>query len=591
MSRKKIKTVIKKKYDVVVVGGGMSGVCASLASARHGARTALIQNRPVLGGNASSEIRMHICGADHHGSRPDARETGIIEEILLENRKRNPQHSFSVFDTILWEKVHFQKDLDLYLNTHFTDVVVEENIIKRIVATQITTETIYELEGTILVDATGDGTLSFFSGAETMTGREGKEIFGERHAPDKSDSYTMGNTLLFRAADMGTPIPFERPSWARIYSEEDLSYRSHQEITSGYWWIELGGMDNDVITDSEEIRDELLKAVYGIWDHIKNSGHHQAENYALEWVGFLPGKRESRRIVGDYILREQDIVSGSIFEDAVAYGGWPMDIHVPGGLRSQEKPYDSIKLPGLYTIPYRSLYARDISNLLMAGRIISASHIALSSSRVMATCSVIGQAVGTAAAIAAQMSIFPRDVPVDELQKRLMKDDCYLPGYRNEDEDDLARIAAITCSSAVPGGEGQNVINGFPRRIKKNKNCWISEPIREQGEWISLDFNHTITPNEIDLRFDSNLSGEIMISLSQSILEKQIPGIPPELVRDYTIECFNKEKIVYKEDTKANYLRHRIHSLPDKIACDRVKIRVHSTNGDKRARIFEVRIY
>ncbi|MCR2022726.1 FAD-dependent oxidoreductase, partial [Blautia pseudococcoides] len=294
----------KKIYEVIVVGGGMAGVCAAIASARTGACTALIQDRPVLGGNASSEIRMHICGATHHGHRENARETGILEEILLENRSRNPQHSFSIFDTVLWEKVRQEEKLELYLNTRVTDVETADGRILNLKAHQLTTEKEFMLEGNLYMDCTGDGMIGARAGASVRQGREGRAEFGETYAPDEPDTGTMGNSLMFRAVDMGKPVPFKRPQWAYEYSEEDLAYRGHSDycskmqnydIESGYWWIELGGTQN-TIDDAEEIRDELLKTLYGVWDHIKNKGDHGAENYALDWVQFLPGKRESRRI-------------------------------------------------------------------------------------------------------------------------------------------------------------------------------------------------------------------------------------------------------------------------------------------------------
>lgn len=345
----------KKIYEVIVVGGGMAGVCAAIASARTGACTALIQDRPVLGGNASSEIRMHICGATHHGHRENARETGILEEILLENRSRNPQHSFSIFDTVLWEKVRQEEKLELYLNTRVTDVETADGRILNLKAHQLTTEKEFILEGTLYMDCTGDGMIAARAGASVRQGREGRIEFGETYAPDEPDTGTMGNSLMFRAVDMGKPVPFKRPQWAYEYSEEDLAYRGHSDysskmqnydIESGYWWIELGGTQN-TIDDAEEIRDELLKTLYGVWDHIKNKGDHGAENYALDWVQFLPGKRESRRIEGDYILREQDLLEGRVFEDTVAYGGWPMDMHPPQGFLFGGDPTKYIALENI----------------------------------------------------------------------------------------------------------------------------------------------------------------------------------------------------------------------------------------------------
>jgi len=588
-----VKELINKKYDVVIVGGGVSGVCAAIASARHGASTALIQNRPVLGGNASSEIRMHICGADHHGTRPNARETGILEEILLDNRRINSENSFSILDTVMWEKVRFQEGLDLYLNTHMTTAVVDNNMLKKVIAEQLTTEKVFEFEAEIFMDTTGDGTLAALAGAEYMTGREGKDVFNEQYAPDSGDNATMGNTLLFKAVDTGKTMPFIKPFWAKTYTEEELSYRDHGEITSGYWWIELGGDEKDVIADGEELRDELLKAVYGVWDHIKNSGHHKAENYVLDWVGFLPGKRESRRITGDYILKEQDCFGGRIFEDAVAYGGWPMDMHIVGGLRTRLEPTLFLNLKDMYTIPYRSMYSKNIINLMIGGRAISCSHMAFGSTRVMATCAVVGQAGGTAAALSIEKGILPREMLeyVKELQQTLLKDDCFIPDFINEDEADLARSAVISCSSFIEGCGGENVINGVARSVKNESNCWVSQRIEHEGEWIALDFGKAVPVKEVQFKFDSNLSKELMVSLSKSVLDKQVPGIPPELVKDYRMEFYEGGQLVYCESIEENYLRFRKHQLEKRIVCDRIKVAVLATNGDPHARIFEIRVY
>ncbi|MFV0343248.1 MAG: FAD-dependent oxidoreductase [Anaerocolumna sp.] len=587
------KQQINKQYDFVVVGGGISGVCAAIAAARHGVSTALVHNRPVLGGNASSEIRMHICGADCHGKRPDARETGILEELLLENKKRNPQWSFSIFDTILWEKCHFEKNLDLYLNTHMTEVIVENNEIKKIKAIQLTTEKTFDFEANLFTDATGDGTLAYLCGAEYMSGREGKDVFKEEHAPDQSDQITMGNTLLFRAIDTGNPVPFQKPFWANNYKEEDLKLRDHGEITYGYWWIELGGDELDTVSDGEIIRDELLKALYGVWDHIKNNRKHKADNYALDWVGFLPGKRESRRIIGDYILKEQDLIASRIFEDAVAYGGWPMDMHVAGGLKAKLEPTDYIHLDKLYTIPYKSLYSKNIHNLMLAGRIISASHMAFGSTRVMGTCAVIGQAVGTAGALAISKRIRPAAISshISDLQQLLLKDDCYLPGIQNEDLNDLTVNAKIHCSSALENGDCDNIINGTSRKTGDLTNCWISEKMTDKGEWISLTFPKKIQLSALHLKFDSDLSREISISMSERVQKHQIPGTPSTLVKDYQIELYKEDECVHSFQVADNHLRFQIHQLQAPVSCDKIIVKVRTTHGDSHARIFEVRVY
>ncbi len=585
------KKIEIKDYKVIVIGGGMAGVCAAIASARQGEKTALINNRPVLGGNASSEIRMHICGADYHGFRKNARETGIIEEILLDNKMANKSNSFSILDTILWEKTRFQENLDLYLNTHVTDLIKDEDKIIKVIGEQLTTEKIFELNGEIFIDATGDGTIAYLSGAEYMSGREGKDKFGEKFAPETSDNHTMGNTLLFSAVDIGKKVEFIKPSWANTYQEEDLAYRQHHEINSGYWWIEIGGDDLDVIQDGEVIRDELLKAVYGVWDHIKNSENHNADNFALDWVGFLPGKRESRRIVGDYILKEQDLFEGRIFDDAIAYGGWPMDMHTVGGIRTRREPNDFIMMDDLYTIPYRSIYSKNIKNLMVAGRDISASHMAFGSTRVMATCAVIGQATGTAAAMCTNKKVFPREINehIHELQQKLMKADCYIPGFKNKDIEDLALNSKISASSFLENCQPENIINGYSRTIKDEINAWIPEEV-DKHPWIELSFNNIISPKEILLKFDSNLSREIMISLTHSVRNRQHHGTPKEIVKDYDIEFYHGTELVAKREIRNNHRRLSCTKL-DNISCNRIRVNPLNTWGSKSICIYEIRIY
>ncbi len=613
--KKKVKNA---EYDVVVIGGGMSGICAALAAARHGARTALVHDRHVLGGNASSEIRMHICGASENLAKPDLEESGILHEIMLDNKSRNDYYNFSIWDMVLFSTVKRQKNLTVYLSTAMESCEMGEgSTIRSIDAYQLTTETHWKISGKVFIDCTGNATLGYYAEAEFRTGSEGRDEFGEPDAPGQPNKERMGNTLLFKAVDRGHPVAFKKPDFARTFTEEELKYRTHSAVhgaqikgevdkayvrmtsfsTSsvdyGYWWIELPGETDDIIDEYEQIRDELVSCIYGIWDHLKNGGDHGAENYDLEWVGMLPGSREGRRLIGDYILNENDILSNRQFEDAVAYGGWPMDIHTAKGLYDfDELPSRVISFDGAYTIPYRSYYSKNISNLMMAGRDISASKMAMGSTRVMGTCAVGGQAVGTAAALCIKNDCDPRGAQehMRELQQMLLKDDAYIPGIWNEDPKDLARRAKVTATSAREGCPPENVINGISRDEDGHRNLWISGKGRTEGEMLTLHLADRQPVSEVHLTFDSNFHYPIKITLSRKRQAQQRIGVPPELIRDYTVTLWQGDKKAAKQTVTENVQRKNIVTFPT-TECDRVTVMVHKTNGSNEAHIYEIRVY
>lgn len=601
---------VEKAYDVVVIGGGLSGICAALAAARHGSNTCLVQARPVLGGNSSSEIRMHIAGATCHFGKKDLWETGILMELLLENKSRNPYHAFPIWDIVLWEKVRYQENLDLYMNTTLDEVRMDGDRIVNAVCRQATTETEYRFSGSIFVDATGNGTVGYYAGARYRMGSEDRYEFGEPDAPEKPNNYTMGNSIMFIASDRGEPVPFKKPEWAYTFTEDDLKLRGHGTDTwyhgengiteeyvpeSGYWWIELGGDCGDIIGKAEIINEELYKVVYGIWDHIKNAGDHGAANYSLEWVGAVPGIRESRRLVGDYLLNENDILAQRVFEDAVAYGGWPMDEHAPHGVFDKDvKPTRFINFPGAYTIPYRCFYSQNVSNLMFAGRDISTTRMALGSTRVMGTCAVGGQAVGTAAAMAIEYGCTPREIGehIHKLQQTLLKDDCYIPGFQNQDSDDMAPQAAITATSHRPGCEPEKVVNGIARTLGEESNCWESDPLSNGPQSLKLTFDHAKPVRQLRLTFDPNLSREIMPSITRTVQQREVKYMPLELVKDYTVKAFLDGCQVYCSKIRDNNRRLCVFNLPHEIAAvDCLEIIVESTYGYERARIMEIRVY
>lgn len=592
----------KKQYELVVIGGGISGVCAALAAARHGICTALLQNRPVLGGNASSEIRVNINGAARHAEkgRENLLETGIMREIELEVKSVNPEHSFSILDTVLWRKCSSQPNLDLYLNTQFTSCRTEDNKIISVSAIQLTTETEYEFIAQLFVDTTGDAVLAYESGADWTIGREAKSQYQEEHAPEKANPYTMGTTIMFTTKDVGHEVEYVKPDWAYSFDEEMLKNRKINMLNHGYWWVEVGGDDElAVIDDAEKIRDELYKWAFGVFDYIKNSGKYEAKNLALDWICSVPGRRESRRILGDYVLNENDVYEGRRFEDAIAYGGWSMDDHSIGGIRSKAVDqggtiWHQLKSE-IYTIPYRSIYSRNIQNLYVGGRAISASHMAMTSTRVIATCGVIGQAIGTAAYFAVRKQLSPKEVGIHyihELQQELKRDDCYIPGIATNDALDCAKEAILTCSGQKPGNEVIKLINGLDRNEKDEQNLWISNPLGEGEVYVNLHFDKPRQIKQLRLKFDPNLSRPMNTTLVLKTIERQTRSLPPELVRDYKICCYKGEQLLEEHIIKDNKDRLKIHNMNSQNAdITDIRITIERTYGEEEARIFEVRAY
>jgi len=613
---------LEKRYDLIVVGGGLSGMFAAIAAARHGARTAIVQARSMFGGNASSEVRMHIVGAGCHNAKKDLNETGLLMELLLTNKRRNPYSVFPVWDGILWEMVRFQPGLDTYLNTAFETVRMEGSRIQAIECFQHTTETRYVFQAPLFLDATGHGSLGAESGAESRMGSEGRDAYGEPNAPEAPNSDTMGCTLMFQAVNRGEPVKFIKPDWAYSFSEDDLRHRPHYNETSafgdmgkpvdfkpgemkalphfstmdaGYWWIELGGQYEHIIYQAEEVRDELMRCVYGVWDHIKNCGDHGAANYDLEWVGMVPGFRESRRLIGDYVLTELDVRANRIFDDAVAYGGWPMDEHVRGGILDFDKlPSRILNFDGAYTIPYRCFYSKNIENLMMAGRDISCSKQAFGSTRVMGTCAVGGQAAGTAAAMALKYGLTPRalgETRIRELQQALLKDDCYIPGFENEDPADIARGADATASSEAPGCPAGNVLSGVSRDMDGVSHAWESGPLGEEGEWLMLTLPYPQQIRQIRLTFDPNLTREIMPSITSTVRARQVKGLPEELVKDYEVSLRAGGRTVFSRCVSDNAQRLNVIDLDGSVLADALRLTVKATHGYPAARVFEIRLY
>lgn len=451
----KLETV---KTDITVVGGGLAGVCAAVAAARLGQTVALVNNRPVLGGNSSSEVRVWVCGATAHGTHRYARETGIMGEMFVENQYRNIDGNPYIWDLVVLETVRAERNISLFLNTDVHEVEAggdeDERAIRSVTGWMMGSERRIRFESRMYLDCTGDGLVGFLAGAKYRIGREARHEYNEEWAPAAADDITLGSTLLFYTKDAGHPVKFVPPSFAKDIAKTTIPMK--RVIRSGdngcaYWWIEWGG-ELDTVHDNERIRDELWAVIYGIWDYIKNSGKFDAENMTLEWVGGIPGKREYRRFIGDYVLNQNDIIEQRPFEDRVAFGGWSIDLHPPQGMYSTESGSKHLHPDGNYHIPFRSLYSVNVSNMLMAGRDISASHVAFGTTRVMATCAVMGEAAGTGAALCVQKGVTPRELyrrHMKELQQIMLRQDASIIGLANEDPLDLARSARVTASSVL----------------------------------------------------------------------------------------------------------------------------------------------
>ena len=444
--------------DLVIVGGGLAGTCAAITAARAGIKVALVQDRPVLGGNASSEVRLWALGATSHMNNNNrwSREGGVIDEILVENMFRNKEGNALIFDTVLLEKVVAEDNITLLLNTAAVSVQKSDGeTIESVTAFCSQNSTQYELYAPLFCDASGDGIVAFQAGAAFRMGAESTEEFGEKFAPSEEYGYLLGHSIYFYTKDIGEPVKFVPPSYALDDITEIPRFRSFNTAIDGcrLWWIEYGGR-LDTVHETETIKWQLWKVVYGVWNYIKNSGEFSdAETLTLEWVGQIPGKRESRRFEGDYMMIQQDVIEQRQHYDAISFGGWSIDLHPADGVFSELPGCDQWHAKGVYQVPYRTQYSKNIRNLFITGRIMSASHVAFGSTRVMLTLACAAQSVGMAAAHCIQRGLLPRDLAAPEnvmlLQRDLQRVGGYIPQFRLEDEANLVRQATVTASSKL----------------------------------------------------------------------------------------------------------------------------------------------
>ena len=482
------------QYDLLIAGGGVPGVVAAITAARHGLRVALLNDRPVLGGNGSEEGDVTLEGAAHRGYH----ETGIIYEI--KNVRQEEKISWSVaFDRF----VKSEPNLFLFSNMLVDNCQCDGSKISSVhaVDTLNLTEHIFTAEQ--YVDNTGDGWLGYYANADYHIGREAKWEYGEEFAPETADGNTMsgcnsgtypetGRTIYNYGADYAEEdVPFTPPAWAFKLPQGAEMNRQPEAIEHGEWWLENRN-DYDDLWEQEYTRDALIRVSVGFFDWLKNSWseREKARKLKLTKLGTFNAKRESRRLIGDYILTQNDFEVRTDFPDAVCYSGWNIDVHhIKGIFSGKEGAFDCNEEIGITQIPFRCLYSRNVDNLMMVGRCISVSHIGLGSTRVMLTGASMAQAVATAAFLCIKYGRSPREIGklhIDELQQILLKDGQSIPGCTNHDPEDLALTSAITADSWQSDGRPENVINGKTRATDGGNYAWISQTPLPQSIVLKL---------------------------------------------------------------------------------------------------------
>ena len=423
---------IKEGYDLVVVGGGVAGISAAVSAARLGCKVALVNDRPVLGGNNSSEVRVHLGGRIESGPY---KELGNLQKEFGPTRGGNAQPAAYYEDDKKAAIVAAEPNITLYANYRAVDVQMEGQVIRGVVVKQIESGQELSLRAPLFSDCTGDGTVGYLAGADYRMGRESHDEFGESTAPEKADQMTMGASVQWYSEETKQASAFPHFSYGVEFNEANC-----EKVTMGEWTWETG-MNRDQIRDFEQIRDYGLLVVYSNWSYLKNrmKENDLYRNRKLGWVAYVSGKRESRRLLGDYILKEDDLRRHVVHEDGTAASTWSIDLHYPDPKNTEHFPGTEFKSIAEhitiypYPIPYRCLYSRNVENLFMAGRDISVTHVALGTVRVMRTTGMMGEVVGMAASICKEHQVLPRDVYQHYLEdlKALMRVGVGKPGIPN----------------------------------------------------------------------------------------------------------------------------------------------------------------
>ncbi|MBE0534561.1 MAG: FAD-dependent oxidoreductase [Phycisphaerae bacterium] len=572
------------RYDLVVVGGGMAGTCTAISAARLGLTVALIHDRPLLGGNNSSEVRVHLNGEINLPPYP---ALGDVVRELDGGFRGNAQPATHYDDEKKLRVTRAEKNLTLFLNTYANEVQTRDDRITVVIALDVPTGRRLRFTAPLFVDCTGDGTIGYLAGADYRMGRESQTETGESLAPQEPDKMTMGMSVQWYSAETSEPAPFPDCPWAMQFTEANC-----QPVLRGDWDWETG-MNRNQVTESEFVRDHGLRVVFGNWAFMKNHSTQKAKfaNRKLDWVAHVGGKRESRRLMGDLILCQQDIQQMTIFPDAFVTATWSIDLHYPNPQNTKHFPgqefrsYAEFGKKDNYPVPYRCLYSRNIPNLMMAGRNISVTHVALGTTRVMRTCGMMGELLGMAASLCKQHNTTPRGVyenHLEELKALATKGvgktprepiAATPPEWLKDAGPNLAPSAQVKVSSTLDPKYKPAHINDGKIDLRNNDARWVSD--RSMPQWIEFTWPEPQTIN----------AARIVSGWSQS------PNrAPADVITDFAFQYENDGwKEVPKSKTTANN-RHDCTATFEPIQTKTLRLNITAAAGET-ARIFEVALY
>ena len=591
------------EYQLVVCGGGIPGICAAVTAARAGVRVSLVEQRPILGGNSSSFALVPPHGAASMWHNRTAREGGILEELLMEYAIRSPvADNRRIWDLILREWCEREPLLSLYLNTRVDGCEMLNHRIMSIDITQHSTETQYRLSAPLFVDGTGDGFLADAAGADYRIGREGRDEFGESLAPPEGDNKTLPCALYVVAHRRDKPVAFSPPEWATTHDNCDaFPHRPHvvdkfskskalNEDGSSiqlFWWFSLGG-DRNTIKDSEGIFQDLVKEAFGIWDHLKNrctpETRESLECYEAVWWSPFPLRRESRRVMGDHILTEADIFEARLFDDRVSHGGWPVDVHPPEGIYSNEPPCDQTFVNELYSVPFRSICVQK-----QPGVFWSYSRQEAFGTRFAAR--FHGELVPRPSHGKARIAPVTDDwFPLNHHGRLPLELHDWMAATVGIDFD--RKVRAMLCHRVSPSTSpyhAGNVIGGSSR-AEDWPNIWISDENQPLPQKISLSWPEVQKVQEISLAFDTDLDAPDRCYGWPREQHRFVFPVP-QCVKDYRVLGRIGEKQMELLEVRDNYNRRRVHKLDEPVEFEELSVEVLATHGSDSARVYEIRAY